>query len=108
MCLAREKALKEAFRVLKKGGRFMCLEFSHVSLPVVQQIYDVYSFEVIPRVGQAVTGDRAAYQYLVESIRKFPNQEALVKEIEGAGFGSVGYTNYTLGTVAVHSGFRWT
>lgn len=103
----REKALKEAFRVLKRGGRFMCLEFSHVSLPVAKEAYDLYSFEIIPRLGQAVTGDADSYRYLVESIRQFPKQEELVREIEQAGFQSVGYVNYTLGSVAVHSGFKW-
>ena len=103
----REKALREAFRVLKKGGRFMCLEFSHVSLPLAKEAYDLYSFEVIPRLGQAVTGDAESYRYLVESIRQFPKQEDLVKEIEQVGFQSVTYVNYTLGSVAVHSGFKW-
>jgi hypothetical protein len=70
------------------------------------QLYDLYSFEVIPRVGQAVTGDREAYQYLVESIRKFPRQEDLVSEMTAAGFARVSHTNFTLGAVAVHSGFK--
>lgn len=103
----RAKALAEAYRVLKVGGRFMCLEFSHVSLPVAKDVYDLYSFEIIPRIGQAVTGNPEAYQYLVESIRQFPKQEDLVAEVEAAGFQGVLYSNYTMGTVAVHSGFKW-
>lgn len=85
----------------------MCLEFSHVSLPLAREAYDLYSFEVIPRMGQAVTGDAESYRYLVESIRQFPTQPNLVAEIEAAGFRSVTYTNYTLGAVAVHSGFKF-
>jgi len=103
----RAQALAEARRVLKRGGRFMCLEFSHVSLPLVKDAYDLYSFQIIPRMGQAVTGDAEAYRYLVESIRQFPRQEVLLREVEEAGFGSVSFVNYSLGSVAVHSGFKW-
>ncbi|KAF0933673.1 hypothetical protein E2562_018903 [Oryza meyeriana var. granulata] len=81
-----EKALSEAYRVLKRGGRFLCLELSHVDVPVFKQIYDVYSFSVIPAMGELVAGDRQSYQYLVESIRRFPNQEKFAQMIQEAGF----------------------
>jgi len=99
-----EKALAEAFRVLKTGGRFMCLEFSTLPQPWLQKLYDLYSFNVIPRVGQMVTGNAESYQYLVESIRKFPNQEKFASMIKAAGFGNVQYRNMTQGVVALHSG----
>ena len=99
-------ALKEAYRVLKPGGRFLCLEFSHVQVPVLDQLYDFHSFEVIPRLGQWAAGDRDAYQYLVESIRRFPNQEAFAKMVSGAGFARVTYRNLTGGIAAMHSGWK--
>jgi demethylmenaquinone methyltransferase / 2-methoxy-6-polyprenyl-1,4-benzoquinol methylase len=99
-----ENALAEAYRVLKPGGRFMCMEFSHLPNETMQKIYDTYSFNVIPFVGEKVTGDRAAYQYLVESIRQFPAQEKFVEMIRAAGFGNVQYRNLTHGVVAMHSG----
>lgn len=102
-----DQALREAYRVLKPGGRFMCLEFSRVTNPLINSIYDSYSFSVIPAMGQAVANDRASYQYLVESIRKFPDQDTFAGMIEEAGFQRVGYTNFTLGVCAVHSGFKW-
>jgi demethylmenaquinone methyltransferase/2-methoxy-6-polyprenyl-1,4-benzoquinol methylase len=101
-----DAALAEANRVLKPGGRFFCLEFSRVVLPVLRDIYDRYSFTVLPRLGQMVAGDREAYQYLVESIRQFPDQESLVGRIEAAGFGQVRYRNLTGGVAAIHSGWR--
>ena len=101
-----DKALEEAFRVLKIGGRFMCLEFSHVDVPVLDRLYDLHSFEVIPRLGQAVAGDRESYQYLVESIRKFPNQERFEEMIRAAGFERVSYRNLTGGIAAIHSGWK--
>jgi demethylmenaquinone methyltransferase / 2-methoxy-6-polyprenyl-1,4-benzoquinol methylase len=101
-----DAALAEARRVLKPGGRFFCLEFSRVVLPVLRDIYDQYSFTVLPRLGQMVAGDREAYQYLVESIRQFPDQESLVGRIEAAGFGQVRYRNLTGGVAAIHSGWR--
>lgn len=101
-----DAALAEARRVLKPGGRFFCLEFSRVVLPVLRDIYDQYSFTVLPRLGQIVAGDREAYQYLVESIRQFPDQESLVGRIEAAGFGQVRYRNLTGGVAAIHSGWR--
>ena len=99
-------ALREAWRVLKPGGRFLCLEFSRVDPPLIRKAYDLYSFHVIPRMGQAIAGDRDSYQYLVESIRKFPDQEAFAAMIREAGFSRVSYRNQTLGVAAIHSGWR--
>jgi ubiquinone/menaquinone biosynthesis methyltransferase len=100
-------ALREAFRVLKPGGRFMCLEFSQVPNPILRQVYDLYSFNVIPALGQAVANDRASYQYLVESIRRFPNQQDLLTRMEKeAGFDSTRYTNLSCGIVALHEGWK--
>ena len=103
-------ALKEANRVLKPGGRFMCLEFSTVppSLAPLGKLYDAWSFHAIPLIGQVVTGDRASYQYLVESIRMFPDQEKLKGMMDEAGFMHTAYKNYTGGVVALHSGFKTT
>ena len=99
-------ALDEAFRVLKRGGRFLCLEFSHVDLPLVDRIYDAYSFAAIPAIGRAVTGDGAAYRYLVESIRKFPPGEQFADMISTAGFARVDVTWLSGGVVAIHSGWK--
>ncbi len=99
-------ALADAFRVLKPGGRFLCLEFSQIPNPGLQWLYDRYSFNIIPPIGRAVTGDRDSYQYLVESIRKFPDQERFAAMIRGAGFGQVKYRNLTMGVAALHSGWR--
>lgn len=99
-------ALKEARRVLKRGGRFLCLEFSDVDVPLLDQFYDAWSFNVIPPVGKLVTGDAQPYQYLVESIRKFPNQKAFAAMIENAGFDRVTYRNYSGGIAALHSGWK--
>lgn len=101
-----DAALSEAYRVLKPGGRFLCLEFSHVNVPVLDQLYDFHSFEVIPRLGQLAAGDRDAYQYLVESIRKFPNQESFAQMVRAAGFDRVTYRNLTGGIAAIHSGWK--
>ncbi len=101
-----DAALAEAQRVLRPGGRFFCLEFSHVVLPVLREIYDRYSFTVLPWLGGMVAGDREAYQYLVESIRRFPEQENLVARVRAAGFGQVRYRNLTGGIAAIHSGWR--
>ncbi|XP_004506961.1 2-methoxy-6-polyprenyl-1,4-benzoquinol methylase, mitochondrial isoform X1 [Cicer arietinum] len=101
-----EKVLSEAHRVLKPGGRFLCLELSHVSLPIFKELYDLYSFSVIPRVGELVAGDRESYQYLVESIRRFPPQEKFASMIADAGFQKVEYENLVGGVVAIHSGLK--
>ena len=101
-----EDAVAEAFRVLKPGGRFLCLEFSQIPNPGLQWLYDRYSFNVIPPMGKAVTGDGDSYRYLVESIRKFPDQERFATMIREAGFGQVKYRNLTMGVAALHSGWR--
>ncbi|XP_028270074.1 2-methoxy-6-polyprenyl-1,4-benzoquinol methylase, mitochondrial [Parambassis ranga] len=101
-----DQALQEALRVLKPGGRFMCLEFSKVTNPVLARLYDAYSFQMIPVLGEVIAGDWKSYQYLVESIRKFPSQEEFKHMIEDAGFCSVQYYNLTGGVVALHSGFK--
>ena len=101
-----EAALSEAYRVLRPGGRFLCLEFSRVSVPALQWLYDRYSFNVIPPLGQAVTGDRESYQYLVESIRRFPDQERFAAMIRAAGFARVAWRDLSFGVAALHSGWR--
>ena len=99
-------ALSEAWRVLRPGGRLMVLEFSRIPNDLMQWAYDRYSFNVIPVMGQVVAGDRDSYQYLVESIRQFPEQEAFAQMIRTAGFGQVKYRNLTMGIAALHSGWK--
>ena len=101
-----EPALSEAYRVLKIGGRFLCLEFSAVDVPGLDRLYEFYSFKAIPRIGEVVTGDREAYQYLVESIRKFPRPKAFAGMMERAGFRRVTFRQLTGGIVALHSGWK--
>ena len=99
-------ALTEAYRVLKPGSRFLCLEFSSVDVPGLDKIYDKFSFKVIPQLGKAVTGDAESYQYLVESIRKFPKPNAFADMIRAAGFSRVKHDVMSGGIVALHSGWR--
>ncbi len=99
-------ALREAFRVLKPGGRFLCLEFSSVDVPGLDRLYDLFSFRVIPELGRAVTGDAESYRYLVESIRKFPKPAAFADMIRAAGFSRVNWQTLSGGIVALHSGWR--
>ena len=101
-----DAAIQEAYRVLKPGGRFMCLEFSQVTLPILAQLYEAYSFQVIPAMGEWIAKDRAPYQYLVESIRTFPNQQELLARINATGFQQSKYTNLTGGIVALHEGWK--
>src|SRR5579863_4124756 len=101
-----DRALQEAFRVLRPGGRFLCLEFSTVDVPGLDRIYDLFSFNVIPPLGRVVTGDAEAYQYLVESIRKFPKPGAFADMIRAAGFSRVSWQSFSGGIVALHSGWR--
>jgi demethylmenaquinone methyltransferase/2-methoxy-6-polyprenyl-1,4-benzoquinol methylase len=100
-----QTALNEARRVLKPGGRYLCLEFSRPVTEALRAAYDAYSFKVIPQIGEWVAKDRSSYQYLVESIRRFPDQEALAAMMRQAGFANVAYTNFTGGVAALHQGW---
>ncbi len=101
-----DAALKEAWRVLRPGGHFLCLEFSSVDVPGLEKLYELYSFNVIPAIGRAVAGDAESYRYLVESIRKFPKPETFAAMIRAAGFARVSYRTLSGGIVALHSGWR--
>ena len=101
-----QDALSEAYRVLRPGGRLMVLEFSQLPNPGLQKAYDAYSYNVIPRMGQAIAGDRDSYQYLVESIRRFPDQETFLSMIQHAGFERASYRNLSMGIAALHSGWK--
>lgn len=101
-----DAGLAEAYRVLKPGGRFLCLEFSAVETPILDALYDAYSMNAIPALGALVAGDAASYRYLVESIRRFPDQKSFMRMIENAGFERVRYRNLTGGIAAIHSGWR--
>lgn len=100
------KAVQEVFRVLKPGGQFLCLEFSPSQPAWVKPVYDAYSFKLIPWFGEKITGDKAAYQYLVESIRQFPTPEAFAQMWQESGFSRVRFETMTLGVVAIHSGWK--
>jgi demethylmenaquinone methyltransferase / 2-methoxy-6-polyprenyl-1,4-benzoquinol methylase len=101
-----DKALSEAFRVLKVGGHFLCLEFSRVEIPILDRLYDFHSFEVIPRLGAMMAGDAEPYRYLVESIRKFPSQKRFAEMVGAAGFERVSYRNLSGGIAAIHGGWK--
>jgi demethylmenaquinone methyltransferase/2-methoxy-6-polyprenyl-1,4-benzoquinol methylase len=101
-----EAALSEAYRVLKPGGRFLCLEFSEVDMPLLDRAYEAWSFNAIPRIGQIVAGEAEPYAYLVESIRKFPNQQNFAAMVTAAGFERVTWRNYSGGIAALHSGWK--
>ncbi len=102
----RDKALAEAYRVLKRGGRFLCLEFSQVDVPLFDEIYKAWSFSAIPAIGKAVAGDGESYRYLVESIAEFPTAESFRRMIAAAGFRRASFTRLTGGAVAIHSGWK--
>jgi demethylmenaquinone methyltransferase/2-methoxy-6-polyprenyl-1,4-benzoquinol methylase len=102
----RDRALAEAYRVLKPGGRFVCLEFSHIPSATAQKLYDAYSFNVIPPMGKAITGDASAYQYLIESIRQFPKAGAFQDEVAAAGFSRCQFQRLSGGIAALHTGWR--
>jgi len=102
----RQAALSEAYRILKPGGRFCCLEFSHVTQPQFAKLYDAWSFGALPRLGRLIAGDEAAYRYLAESIRTFPDQTELAHMFSAAGFAQVRYRNLSLGIAAIHSGWK--
>jgi ubiquinone/menaquinone biosynthesis methyltransferase len=101
-----DRVLAEAYRVLKPGGRFLCLEFSRVTAPVLDVLFEKYSFAVMPRLGKMITGDGEAYRYLAESIRRFPAQEPYARMIRKAGFSQVSVRNLLVGISAIHSGWK--
>ncbi len=101
-----QEALNEAFRVLRPGGRLMVLEFSQIPNDMMQKVYDLYSFNIIPRMGQMIANDRGSYQYLVESIRQFPDQDTFLQMVRDAGFENAKYRNLSLGIACLHSGWK--
>ena len=101
-----QEALNEAYRVLKPGGRLMVLEFSQIPNDLMQKVYDLYSFNIIPQMGKVIANDRDSYQYLVESIRKFPDQETFLEMVRKAGFEQAKYRNLTMGIACLHSGWK--
>ena len=101
-----DTALSEAYRVLRPGGRFYCLEFSHVRPRILAKAYDLYSYNLIPAMGERIANDRESYRYLVESIRKFPSQTALLRRMEESGFCNARYTNLSAGIVSIHQGTK--
>jgi demethylmenaquinone methyltransferase/2-methoxy-6-polyprenyl-1,4-benzoquinol methylase len=101
-----QEALNEAYRVLKPGGRLMVLEFSQIPNELMQKVYDLYSFNIIPKMGQVIANDRDSYQYLVESIRKFPDQDTFLDMVRQAGFENAKYRNLTMGVACLHSGWK--
>ncbi|THD73831.1 bifunctional demethylmenaquinone methyltransferase/2-methoxy-6-polyprenyl-1,4-benzoquinol methylase UbiE [Thalassobius vesicularis] len=101
-----QEALNEAFRVLRPGGRLMVLEFSQIPNELMQKVYDLYSFNIIPKMGQMIANDRDSYQYLVESIRKFPDQDTFLGMVQKAGFANAKYRNLTMGIACLHSGWK--
>lgn len=103
----KDRALSSMQRVLRPGGCALILEFSHLSMPLLQRLYDAYSFDVLPWLGKLITGDRASYQYLVESIRRHPDQETLKAMMGNAGFDAIDYYNLSGGIVAVHRGYKF-
>ena len=105
-CTDKDAVLAEARRVLRPGGRFLCLEFSRVQVAALAPVYDAWSFKVLPRLGSAIAGDADSYRYLAESIRTFPDQEKLAAMMRHAGFGHVGVRNLSGGIAAIHSGWR--
>ena len=105
-CTDKDAVLREARRVLRPGGRFFCLEFSRLEIAALEKLYDVWSFQVLPRLGQRIAGDSDSYQYLAESIRMFPDQEKLAGMMRDAGLERVVYRSLSGGIVAIHSGWR--
>ena len=102
----RIESLKEVYRILKPGGRFICLEFSHVESDIIKKLYDIWSFNFMPLIGKKITGDKEAYTYLVESIRQFPTQPELAQMFSEVGFSRVKYRNLSNGIVSLHSGWK--